>query len=228
MKKVNVLETLIAGIDSGKDVSRRRLFRAIGATALAKMEREWSKEVRSRSYRPPEIVEYSRQLGIALRKYGKADYHSLKKSSKARRLFHSAETCFERAMEYLMDKVSAKSELRYWLDRDVNINSPDFGFHPEGMPYPIWSKSPYARGKGFPKRTIRDLKRDALLDALEQLEKLSGKKPEPLADPPVFLRSRGCKTLQLSDLSDWKFDQESDLNPNIDIESFYEQITEIS
>jgi hypothetical protein len=225
---MNKILLLIEKINSKQHVSRRRLSKIIGKSAVEKMDREWSNEVRSRSCRPPEIVEYSRQLGIALRKYGKADYHSLKKSSKARRLFHSADTGFERAMDFLMDMVSTKSELRYWLDRDVNMNSPDFGYHPEGMPYPIWSKSPYARKNGMLKRTIRDVKRDALLDALEELEKRSGKKPEPLADPPVFLRSRRCKTLQQIDLSDWKFDQESDTNQTIDIESFYEQITEIS
>jgi hypothetical protein len=64
------IEELIRRFDSGEDVSRRHLFRAIGSTALAKMEMEWRKEVKSRGFKPPEIAEYAKRLGIALRKYG--------------------------------------------------------------------------------------------------------------------------------------------------------------
>lgn len=199
------IEELIGRIDSGKDVSRRRLYRAIGATALAKMEREWRKEVRSRGYKPPEIVEYARLFGIALRKYGKAGYHSSLKSPKAQKLFNSADSGFERAMEHLLDVVSGNSDLRFWLDREVTVNSPDFGYHPEGMPYPIWSKSPYARGGCLPKRTIRHLKREALEEARSKLGRRGKRQPEPLPDLNMIVRSRGTKTLKECDFSDWKF-----------------------
>jgi hypothetical protein len=203
--KSSSIRVLIVKLDAGGNVTRRRLFRAIGATALAKMERAWREEVRSRSYKPPEIVEYARQFGIALRKYGKADFHSVRRSSKAIKLFHSADTCFERAMDYLIDVVSTKPDLRLWLDRDVDVNSLDFGYHPEGMPYPTWSKSPHARKGAMPKRTIRDFKREALEEALERLEKRARRKSEPLPELTMIVRSKSLERLQSHDFSGWKF-----------------------
>ena len=199
------LTALLTRVLEGKDVSRRRLFRAIGSTALAQMERAWRNEVQSRGDKPPEIAEYARRLGIALRKYGKADLHSVRGSVKAGRLFEVAESDFENALEYLMEMLQCQPDLRYWIDRDINFNDVGFGCHPEGMPYPIWSKSPYARKDAMPKRTIRDFKREALEDALEKLERRAGRKPEPLPDVKLFSLSRSSKSLQDRDLSGWRF-----------------------
>jgi hypothetical protein len=204
MKKVNVLATLIAGIDSGKDVSRRRLFRAIGSTALAKMERAWRTEVQSRGYKPLEITEYARRLGIALRKYGKADLHSVRGSVKAGRLFEVAESDFENALEYLTEMLRWKPDLRMWIDRDVGGNS-HIEFHPAAMPYPIWSKSNYARKAMLPKRRIRDFKREALEEALEKLERRAKQQAEPVPNLTTVVRSRSCSRVKDRDFSDWKF-----------------------
>lgn len=205
MKPIPHIEELIRRLSSGKDVSRRRLFRAIGSRALAKMERAWRAEVQSRGYKPPEIAEYARRLGIALRKYGKADLHSVRGSIKAGRLFEVAESDFENALEYLTQVLQGQPDLRFWIDRDINFNEVGFGYHPEGMPYPIWSKSPYARKGVMPKRTIRDFKREALEEALEKLERRAGRKPEPAPDLDTIACSRGCQRLQNYDFSDWKF-----------------------
>ena len=199
------LTALLTRVLEGKDVSRRRLFRAIGSTALAQMERAWRNEVQSRCDKPSEIAEYARRLGIALRKYGKADLHSVRGSVKAGRLFEVAESDFENALEYLMEMLQCQPDLRYWIDRDINFNDVGFGCHPEGMPYPTWSKSPYARKGAMPKRTIRDFKREALEDALEKLERRAGRKPEPLPDVKLFSLSRSSKSLQDRDLSGWRF-----------------------
>lgn len=199
------LTALHTRVLEGKDVSRRRLFRAIGSTALAKMERAWRAEVHSRGDKPPEIAEYARRLGIALRKYGKADLHSVRGSVKAGRLFEVAELNFENALEYLSEVLRYKPDLRFWIDRDINFDDCEFSLHPIGMPYPIWSKSPYARKNNLPKRTIRDFKREALEEALERLEKRARRKSEALPDVKLFSLSRGCKSLQDRDLSGWKF-----------------------
>lgn len=203
--KHDEIDILINRINSGNSVSRRRLFRAIGSTALAKMEREWRAEVQSRGDKPPEIAEYARRLGIALRKYGKADLHSVRGSVKAGRLFEVAESDFENALEYLTDVLKRHPDLRFWIDRDINFNDVDFGCHPEGMPYPIWSKSPYARKGGLPKRTIRDFKREALEDALERLENRAMRKSEPAPEQPMIVRSKGLERLQSHDFSGWTF-----------------------
>jgi hypothetical protein len=199
------LTALHTRVLEGKDVSRRRLFRAIGTSALAKMEREWRNEVQSRGYKPPEIAEYARRLGIALRKYGKAELHSCKGSVKARRLFQVAESDFENALDYLTEALHRQPDLRFWIDRDINFNDVELGCHPEGMPYPIWSKSPYARKGVMPKRTIRDFKREALEEALAKLERRAGRKPEPLPGLNTIACSRGSLRLQSHDFLDWKF-----------------------
>jgi hypothetical protein len=203
--KRSPIKALIEKLDGGGDVSRRRLYRAIGATALAKMEREWREEVRSRSYRPPEIAEYAKRLGIALRKYGKADLHSIRGSVKAGRLFEVAESDFENALEYLNEVVQRQPDLRMWIDREVGFDKAHIELHPIEMPYPIWSKSPYARKGGLPKRTIRDFKREALEEALERLEKRARRKSEPLPELPMIVRSKSLERLQSRDFSGWTF-----------------------
>lgn len=204
MKEV-VIESLIKRLDSGDDVSRRRLFRTIGPTALAKMEKEWRAEVQSRGHKPPEIAEYAKRLGVALRKYGIADLHSVRGSIKAGRLFEVAESDFENALEYLIEMLQWKPDLRYWIDRDIDFNDLEFGYSPSGMPYPIWSKSPYARKAVIPKRRIRDFKREALEEALEKLQKRAKRKPELLPDMNAIRRLRGCSDVQDRDFSGWKF-----------------------
>jgi hypothetical protein len=199
------IEELIRRLDSGKDVSRRRLFRAIGTTALARMEREWRSEVQSRGYKPPEIAEYAKRLGIALRKYGKADLHSIRGSVKARRLFEVAESDFENALEYLTEMLHWKPDLRMWIDRDVGFGDSHIELHPDAMPYPIWSKSSYARKCAMPRRTIRDFKREALEEALKRLERRARRKSEPLPDLPMIESSRGSDHLHGCDISGWKF-----------------------
>ena len=209
MRKIKLkhdeINILINRINSGNSVSRRRLFRAIGSTALARMEREWRAEVQSRGDKPPEIAEYTRRLGIALRKYGKAELHSCKGSAKAHRLFEVAESDFENALDYLIEMLHCQPDLRFWIDRDINFDDCEFGLHPIGMPYPIWSKSPYARKNNLPKRTIRNFKREALEDALIKLEKRSRRKPEPLPELTVVVRSKGLERLQSRDFSGWTF-----------------------
>ncbi len=204
MKNILIRELLLK-IESGKDVSRRRLFRVIGPTALAKMEREWRKDVRYRDEKPPEIHEYARRLAIASRKHGLAECHSARGSMKAKRLFEVAESDFEGALEFLKETLHRHADLRMWIDRDVNFDDPDFGLHPAGMPYPVWSKSPHARGGGMPKRTIRDFKREALEEALEKLERRAKPLEVPTFELPLIGLSSARKRLQKHDYSDWKF-----------------------
>lgn len=204
-RKHDAICTLLARLNEGKDVSRRRLFRTIGATALSKMEREWRKEVKSRGFKPPEIAEYAKRLAIALRKYGKADLHSVRGSVKARGLFEVAESDFENALEYLIHVVQRQPDLRMWIDRGMGFDDAHIELHPIGMPYPIWSKSAYARKGAMPKRTIRDFKREALEEALERLEKRAMRKSEPLPELPKIVRSKGLERLQSNDFSGWTF-----------------------
>jgi len=120
-KRVDIT-MLLARLDGGNDVSRRRLFRVIGPTALAKMDRAWRKEEETRDEKPPEIHEYARRLAIASRKHGLAECHSARGSMKAKRLFEVAESDFERALVFLKEILHRHPDLRIWIDRDVNFD----------------------------------------------------------------------------------------------------------
>ena len=198
-------DLLIKKINAGENVSRRCLVRTIGNAAVAKMDWEWRKEVKSRDYKPPEIAEYARRLGIALRKYGKADLHSVRGSVKARRLFEVAEADFENALEYLIDVVQRQPDLRMLIDRDVGFDNAHIELHPIGMPYPIWSKSAYARKGTKPKRTIRDFKREALEEALTKLERCVKPLEVPTFELSFLELSSARKMQQKNDYSSWKF-----------------------
>jgi hypothetical protein len=206
VRTIVLIEELIERIDSGKDVSRRRLFRAIGSTALAKMEKEWRAEVRSRGHKPTEIVEYGRRLGIAMRKYGLADLYSARRSPSAMKLAHAADSAFEDAYEYLVGALYAKPDLRMWLDRDVRPSVEGFSFDPSGMPFPVWSKNINCLGGGLPKLRIRDFKRAALHEALERQESRQRKHLEvPSVEPPTLGLSRHPLRLRSHDFSGFKF-----------------------
>ena len=198
-------QKLLADIANGRYPSRLRLWKAIGSAALAKMEREWRKELRSRAEKPAEIEQYAERLRVAVRKYGLAEHHSTRGSTKAKRLFEVAESDFEGALTLLTEILHRHPDLRLWIDRDVDFDDPGFGLHPSGMPYPVWSKSPHARGGGIPKRTIRDLKREALEEALERLERRAKPPEVPTFELPSIMLSRDRKTRRNHDYSDWKF-----------------------
>lgn len=203
--KILKCKKILEEIKLGKYPSRRRLFRVIGPSALAKMERAWRKEVETRDEKPPEIIEYARRLAIALRKHGLAERHSARGSMKAKRLFEVAESDFEGALELLKETLHRHPDLRMWIDRDVNFDDLDFALTPSGMPYPVWSKCPQARGGGMPKRTIRDFKREALEEALEKLERRSKPLEVPTFELPLIGLSSARERLRKHDYSDWKF-----------------------
>ena len=203
--KILKCKKILEEIKLGKYPSRRRLFRVIGPTALAKMEREWRDEARSRRDKPREIVEYTKRLNKAIKLHALAERHSLKGYPKALALFHKAESEFEGALQHLSDVLSGDFELRFWIDRDINFEDPEFGLSPSGMPRPIWSKSNYFRGSPLPKRTIRDFKREALEEALEKLERRAKPLEVPTFELPLIGLSNARKRLQKHDYSDWKF-----------------------
>lgn len=203
MKKLKMIErikTLINRLEKGQHVTRRSIFRVLGDDGLNKIDREWSLELKSRNYKPKEIVEYSCRIRKGLIYYSMGDKQSLKgEAYKARQSMNKADAIFEEAIEYLRDVVSSDSSLRMWIDRDVGIGS-DIEYCPEGIPRPIWSNSSYKKKSqcGLQKVTKMDIVRELLQIKLEKLE---GRKPLDL----VTCGIRSKRSLNISSFSDFKF-----------------------
>lgn len=200
LKQESIIKVLIAKMDSGSDVSRRRLTKAIGVTAMRKLDREWKEEQKARSYRPPEIVSYTSRINKGLLIYTKAEVASFKGSSASSRLYQQSEAILEKAIISLNESLSKKPELCQWLDRPADLSNPDVGLCPVGIPRAVWSSSPYkVKGSHIPPRRIRDLKREALEQALEKSARRCTKS-DSLEIPSITRPHR-----HMLDFSDFKF-----------------------
>lgn len=201
MKKTRVIrriEQLIDRLDNGRYVTRSSLKRVIGSVGLKTLDQKWKRELESRTYKPKEIVEYSRRVRKGLIHYALGEKQSIKgQGYKARHSMNKAESILEEAIEYLRDVVSSDSGLRMWIDRDVSVGS-EIEYCPEGIPRPIWSNSNYKNRSVFPKVTKKDIARELLQTKLEKLE---GKKPLEL----VTCGIRSKRSLNISSFSDFKF-----------------------
>lgn len=201
MKKKRVvkrIEQLIDRLDNGRYVTRSSLKRVIGLVGLKKFDQEWKLELKSRTYKPVEIIEYSRRVRKGLIHYALGEKQSLKgEGYKARHSMNKAESILENAIEYLRDVVSSDSGLRLWIDRDVSEGA-DIEYCPEGIPRPIWSNSNYKNRNVLPRVTKKDIARELLQIKLEKLE---GKKPLEL----VTCGIRPKRSLNISSFSDFKF-----------------------
>lgn len=197
-KKIERIKTLIDRLENGRYVTRSSLLRVLGESGLKKIEREWVLELKSRRYKPKEIVEYSRRVRKGLIHYALGEKQSLKgEGYKARHSMNKAESILENAIEYLRDVVSSDSGLRMWIDRDVSVGA-DIEYCPIGIPRPIWSNSNFKNQCALPKVTKKDIARD-LLET--KLEKLVGRKPFEL----VTCGIRPKRSLNISSFSDFKF-----------------------
>ena len=201
MKKSRTIErikTLIERLENGRYVTRSSLMRVLGESGLKKIEREWALELKSRTYKPKEIVEYSRRVRKGLIHYALGEKQSLKgEGYKARHSMNKAESILEDAIEYLRDVVSSDSGLRMWIDRDVSVGS-DIEYCPVGIPRPIWSNTNYKNRSVLPKVTKKEIARELLQTKLEKLE---GKKPLEVETCGI----RPKRSLNISSFSDFKF-----------------------
>ena len=123
--------------------------------------------------KPKEITEYERRLKAATFAYNKADSKSIKGQHKsASMMFNDADTLFERLSEYLSENIAGHGTLETWFDRTVETTPENsFGLSPDSFPQIITSKSLKNKGGGYlsSKRTIRQVKIDAIQRVLEQL-----------------------------------------------------------
>lgn len=197
-RKIERIKTLIERLENGRYVTRSSLMRVLGESGLKKIEREWVLELKSRTYKPKEIVEYSRRVRKGLIHYALGEKQSLKgEGYKARLSMNKAESILEDAIEYLRDVVSSDSGLRMWIDRDVSVWS-DIEYCPVGIPRPIWSSTNYKNRSVLPKVTKKDIARELLQTKLEKLEGVN-----PLEVVTCGIRPK--RSLNISSFSDFKF-----------------------
>lgn len=197
-KAIKRIKTLIERLENGRYVTRRSLLRVLGEEGVERIEREWVLELKTRTYKPKEIVEYSSRVRKGLIYYALGEKHSLKgEGYKARHSMNKAESILEDAIEYLRDVVSSDGNLTMWIDRDVSVGA-DIECCPEGIPRPIWSNSNYKNRSVIPKVTKKDITRELLQTMLEKLE---GKPPLEL----VTCGIRPKRSLNISSFSDFKF-----------------------
>jgi len=108
--------------------------------------------------------------------YNKADNKSTKRQHKsASKMFNYTDTLFERLAEYLSEKIAGDLDLEAWFDRTVETTPENsFGLSPDSFPQVITSRSLNNAGGGHlvNKRTIREVKIDAVKAILEELTAL--------------------------------------------------------
>ena len=87
-------------------------------------------------------------------------------------MFGASDTLFERLAEYLSENIVGHHDLEIWFDRPLATGAEDsFGLSPDSFPQIITSRSLNNKGGGYliNKRTIREVKVDAVQRVLEEL-----------------------------------------------------------
>ncbi|NDY82321.1 hypothetical protein G3I67_03650 [Orrella sp. NBD-18] len=198
LKKIKRIKTLIDRLEKNQSVTRGSLTRVLGEVGIRSLDKQWGLELKSRTYKPKEIVEYSERVRRGLIYYALGDKQSLKGDGyKARNSFHKAESILENAVEYLREVVTTDSSLRLWIDRDVGFGV-EVELCPVGIPRPVWSTSNYKSQCSLPKVTKRDLAREMLQT---ELEKLVGREPLELEN----LEFGTKRSFDISSFSGFKF-----------------------
>ena len=90
----------------------------------------------------------------------------------ASKMFNYTDTLFERLAEYLSEKIAGHLDLEAWFDRTVETTPENsFGLSPDSFPQVITSRRLNNAGGGYliNKRTIREVKVDAVQRVLEEL-----------------------------------------------------------
>ena len=175
-KRIYSLKQVLALFSRGEIVQNRQLKKVLGAEGYARYCYDYREQEQLREIladKPKEITEYERRLKAATFAYNKADSKSIKRQHKsASKMFNYTDTLFERLAEYLSEKIAGDLDLEAWFDRTVETTPENsFGLSPDSFPKIITSRSLNNKGGGYlvNKRTIREVKVDAVQRVLEEL-----------------------------------------------------------
>jgi len=178
-KRIDKLKQVLDCLSRGEIVQNRQLKKVLGAEGYARYCYDYREQEQLREIladKPKEITEYERRLKAATFAYSKADSKSIKRQHKsASKMFNDTDTLFERLAEYLSEKIAGDLDLEAWFDRTVETTPENsFGLSPDSFPQVITSRSLNNAGGGHlvNKRTIREVKIDAVKAILEELTAL--------------------------------------------------------
>ena len=169
------LKQVLERLCRGEIVQNRQLKSVLGAEGYARYCDDCHEQEQLRDMlgdKPKEITEYERRLKAATFAYNKADSKSQKGHRSAKKIFGASDTLFERLSEYLTEKMAGNGALETWFDRPLATGAEDsFGLDPDSFPKIITSRSLNNKGGGYlvNKRTIREVKVDAVQRVLEEL-----------------------------------------------------------
>ena len=194
-KQTAKLQKVLARLSRGKIVQNRQLKTVLGTEGYARYlsDCEYQRHLRAMlKDKPDEIIEYERRLKAATFSYNKADNKSVRGQHKsAHKMFNYTDTLFERLAEYLSEKIAGDLDLEAWFDRTVETTPENsFGLDPDSFPKIITSRSLNNAGGGYlvNKRTIREVKMDAIEAILEELTTPEQKTVVDITDQMARLR----------------------------------------
>ena len=174
-KRNDRLKKVLERLSRRKIVQNRQLKTLLGVEHYARYLDDYCEQEQLREMlgdKPKEITEYERRLKAARFAYNKADSKSQKGHRSAKKIFGASDTLFERLSEYLTEKMAGNGALETWFDRPLATGAEDsFGLDPDSFPKIITSRSLNNKGGGYlvNKRTIREVKVDAVQRVLEEL-----------------------------------------------------------
>jgi hypothetical protein len=174
-KRIDKLKQVLERLSRGEIVQNRQLKTVLGAEGYARYCYDYREQEQLREMladKPKVITEYERRLKAATFAYNKADSKSQKGHRSAKKMFGVSDTLFERLSEYLTEKIVRHHDLETWFDRPFATGAADsFGLSPDSFPQVITSRSLNNAGGGHlvNKRTIREVKVDAVQRVLEEL-----------------------------------------------------------
>ena len=175
-KRIDKLKQVLERLSRGEIVQNRQLKTVLGTEGYARYCYDYREQKQLREIladKPKKITEYERRLKAATFSYNKADNKSVKGQHKsAHKMFNYTDTLFERLEEYLSEKIAGDLDLEAWFDRAVETTPENsFGLDPDSFPKIITSRSLNNAGGGHlvNKRTIREVKVDAVQKVLEEL-----------------------------------------------------------
>ena len=175
-KRNDRLKKFLERLSRRKTMQNRQLKTLLGVEHYARYLDDYSEQEQLREMlgdKPKEIIEYEKRLKAATFAYSKADNKSQKgRSHNAKKMFGASDTLFERLAEYLSENIVGHHDLEIWFDRPLATGAENsFGLSPDSFPQITTSRSLNNKGGGYliNKRTIREVKVDAVQRVLEEL-----------------------------------------------------------
>lgn len=174
--RLGELKRILSQLENNQIIQSRKLKTWLTPEEYQQYESSWQQQLELRkqlSEKPVEVSEYEAKLKRAIFAYNKAEAASARKSAAAQKLYHKAETLFERTLEYLDEIINADIGLTVWFDRHLDFSAGgSLGADPINIPRVVTSRSLDASNNGLMlvKRSKQQLKIEAIQIALAEME----------------------------------------------------------